>query len=78
MDMETIGWIAAVWLMVSVAASLILGRMFRHTTTAMDESDLNEVMTRQRVVRYLRKRKPAVAADSKPAKSQDVAIKNTN
>lgn len=62
MSMESITWIVAGWTGVALVVSLILGRMLRHTTTAMDDQELNEVVSRRQVLRYLRHGKPAARA----------------
>lgn len=61
MDLATIGWIVMGWVIVSMAVALVVGRVFRHTTVDVDERNLHAVLTRRRVLRYLRDRKPVVA-----------------
>ena len=63
MELQTLGWIVAGWLAASIAVSLALGWFLREVNTAADESELDQVLSRGRVVRYLRGRKP----DRKPA-----------
>lgn len=58
MGMEAAGWILGGWFVVALIVSLVAGRILRHTTTAMDQGDLNEVITRRKVLRYLRQGKP--------------------
>jgi hypothetical protein len=71
MGMESVAWFVAGWTGVALVVSLILGRMLQHTTTAMDDHELNEVVTRRQVLRYLRHGKPAVKTAS-PAVEQAV------
>ncbi len=63
MELATIGWISIVWLLVSVAVSLAVGRMFQQGNA---NADLEQAVEHQRVVRYLRRRKPAAGKAAKP------------
>ena len=56
MDLATIAWISMGWLLVSIVVSLAVGRMFQHAGTT--DAELEQTAERQRVVRYLRSRKP--------------------
>lgn len=62
MEMATLGWILAGWFAVSIVVSLFLGRFLREVNAEAGESDLNQVLSRRQVVRFMRGRKPAVAA----------------
>jgi len=66
MELQTFGWILAVWFAVSVVVSLALGMSLREVNASSDQSELDQVLSRRRVVRYMRGRqtgrKPAAAA----------------
>jgi len=54
MELQTVGWILAAWFGFSVVVSLALGWFLREVNASADESELNQVISHRRVVRYLR------------------------
>jgi len=54
MELQTVGWILAAWFGFSIVVSLALGWFLREVNASADESELNQVISHRRVVRYLR------------------------
>lgn len=63
MELGTFGWVMVGWFAVSVVVSLTVGWFLREVNATADDSELDQVLSRRRIVRYLRRRKP----DHKPA-----------
>ena len=61
MDMATVGWIALGWFSIALVLSLALGGFLHKVNVAPDEDDLAIAASRQKVMRYMRGRKPAIA-----------------
>lgn len=61
MDVGTIGWIALGWFAVALVISLALGGFLRKVNETPGEEDLTVAASRQKVMRYMRGRKPANA-----------------
>jgi hypothetical protein len=58
MDMETVGLIVAGWVAVALIVAVALGSFLREVNAAMDEDEVTEVITKKKVLRYLRSHKP--------------------
>jgi hypothetical protein len=65
MDMETVGWLVLGWFTVALVISLVLGGFLRKVNTTLNQDDLDVVASRQKVMRYMRGRKPAVGRHDK-------------
>lgn len=61
MDMGTVGWIALGWFTIALVLSLALGGFLHKVNETPDEDDLAIAASRQKVMRYMRGRKPANA-----------------
>jgi hypothetical protein len=58
MDLATVGWIALGWFAVALVLSLALGGFLRKVNTTVDQEGLAVAASRQKVMRYMRGRKP--------------------
>ena len=58
--METIGWIVIGWFAAAFLLSLALGGFLRKVGVTPGEDDLVVAASKQKVMRYMRGRKPAV------------------
>ena len=68
MDLGTVGWLVLGWFTVALIISFALGGFLRQTSVNMGETDLAEGITKSKVVRYMRGRKPKVALASTTAR----------
>jgi len=62
MDMGTVGWIALGWFAVALVLSVVLGGFLRKTNETPGDEELAVDVSRQKVMRYMRGRKPVIAA----------------
>jgi hypothetical protein len=61
MELGTVGWMVLGWFAVALIISYALGGFLKQTSANTGESDLAEGISKQKVVRYMRGRKPKLA-----------------
>jgi hypothetical protein len=64
MELGTVGWVVLGWFAVALIISFALGGFLRQSGVNMDEEDLAEGISKQKVVRYLRGRNPKLVVTS--------------
>ena len=64
MSMETLGWIVGGWFVVAFIISLAVGGFMRAVNEGADDSELAQMASQRRVVRYLRGRKADAASQA--------------